>query len=107
MGVRLCATGPESDSLRQAVPLCVSSACALTLRVPVDDCADDCVDLGLRAAACTCPREGLALAFLCPPLPTAPLHVGSPLALPNPAFQCSRPGADMCRGSQNEPEVRW
>ena len=37
MGVRLCATGPVSDSLRQAVPLCVSSACALTLGVPVDD----------------------------------------------------------------------
>lgn len=106
MGVRLCATGPVSDSLRQAVPLCVSSACALTLRVPVDDCALS-VDPGPRAAVCTCRREGLALAFLCLPLPTAPLHMDFPLPLPTPAFWCSRPGAHTCRGPQHEPEVRW
>lgn len=74
MGVRLCATGPVSDSLHQAVPLCVSSACALALRVPVDDCALS-VDPGPRVYL----SEGRPSLGLSVP---APAHGSPPRRLP-------------------------
>lgn len=102
----VCGCVRQDPCLTAYVRLCL---CASLLPVPwlSESLWTTVRSLWILVRVCTCRREGLALVFLCPPLPTAPLHVGFPLPLPTPAFRCSRPGAHTCRGSQREPEVRW